>query len=375
MARIGARSVAVLAVCLVTALARAGRATETEIHGRLAWVLGDADLTRPARSSAPSSRGLVAGDQPGYALFFDGLAARDRARQSRLELALSRQQAFVEARAFAVLALDLDLEALLARSEPEPTLDVEDAGTRLGVTTGGPGGAVTIELYPFDTDGLRLGRLRELDFGATDTRRGESSFFDVSGGVPGARVVVRRPSLRVELVGKVARARAPSEELLLGALARLAFVPTSALSLEVSGGFVQHPSALTAAGRGFSAHSGLRVALFGARVRALAPRGFPARRRERASSGLGLALEGAGLVQRLDDADRPLATRLEPGWALAVTAVYAAPRVETWLSVWARSLSFVLRHGPGLSPGRSVPRRGHAENELSAALFSRVRGL
>src|SRR5690606_29900113 len=76
VARIGARSVAVLAVCLVTALARAGRATETEIHGRLAWVLGDADLTRPARSSAPSSRGLVAGDQPGYALFFDGLAAR-----------------------------------------------------------------------------------------------------------------------------------------------------------------------------------------------------------------------------------------------------------------------------------------------------------
>ncbi|MFO7181558.1 MAG: hypothetical protein DIU78_022845 [Pseudomonadota bacterium] len=375
MARVGPCSIALAALCFVTAFAPRSRATETELRGRLAWVLGDADLTRADRTTVPVSEGFGSGDRPGYALFFDALAARDRSRRSRLELELSRQEAFVDARAFAVLALDVDLEALLAPGERAPSDLVEDRGTRLGVSTAGSAGRVLVELYPVDTDGLRLGRLRDLDFGATDTRRGESSFFDVEGGVPGGRVVWQRGWVRAELVGKVARTRSPSDELLFGALARLTVAPGAAFSIDLGGGCVQHPSTLSESGRGFSAVARLRLAAFGARVRALEQRGFPAEAPRSLGPGLGLAVEGVGLVQRLDDAERPSTPRLEPGWAFAVSGAYAAPRVETWMSVWARSPSFVLRYGPGLVPGRSLPRRGRAQSEVSVAILSRLRGL
>lgn len=346
----------------------------------LVWLFGDDDLVRPASSTLPASLGLGAGDRPGYGAFFDSLAHRDRGRESALVLHRAEHASgwMRGVDTFAELNLSLPLEpGSDSESRPLPSL-LEDRGSRLGLRWDSRASVIQLDLFPFDSDRVRIGALRELSFGGTDVRHADSSFPGARAGVPALRLELEAGPVRAFIAGKwgegVGRA---AHQALPGFLVEFAWNAASWLKLQVAAGAIRYPN--------LSAYSGPNLPSFGAAFEArllfaqglselYAPFAFDAwllRTRDGGErSGWGVALEASVASQRLGDFDRPGQTRNSRAGAAALSLELTGAGIDSSVALWARELGYVVRDVPGLFPGQSLPRAARSEPELSLAISS-----
>lgn len=372
---------------LISSLAHECRAEIPGARARLVWLFGDDDILRPSSSTVPVSRGLGFGDRAGYGAFFDAVERTHRGRDNLLQLQLSREHDALhpDLTTSAELALAVDLDALLVEgASGSGTLHVEDWGTRLGASLKLGAALLTLDLFPFDTDRVRLGTLRELSWGGTDFRRLESSFPGVHAGVPGAQLRLDVGPLKAFFAFKLGESnRSPVAKSLFGALAGAEVTFGPAVRATLGAGVIEHPSLSDSGGpaaAGFGAALNARLVVQEGLADARVPGELSSFRDDpwssgRFESGWALAVESTALVQRLTDFDRASRGVIEPALAVALQGTASGGPIASALLLEYRELGFVLRNVPGLFPEQSLPRAGIAQSEFSAALSSAWTGI
>jgi hypothetical protein len=86
-----------------------------------------------------------------------------------------------------------------------------------------------------------------------------------------------------------------------------------------------------------------------------------------APGAFAIGVEAAGLVQRLADFERPGGTTLVPARALAVFGGARLGAFETSAALVLREPEFVMRNGPGVFAGQSIP--GAAQRDAERVLL------
>src|SRR6187551_1011801 len=166
-------------------------------------LLGPANALAQARSQAELTGLLESGDVLGSEQAgrveeppWQGLASERRGDESRLRLAWSTsEQGFWRGvTTSALLRVELGLNA---RGSGTPAA-LRDVSSSVAVSWAlASRSQLTLRVFPFDTDYLRLGYLHALDWGGTDGERGESVFLQRSGSAPGLQLALQAP--RVQL--------------------------------------------------------------------------------------------------------------------------------------------------------------------------------
>ncbi len=336
------------------------------VAAELSWLLGEPDVLGSRASASHGSS-------------FDSISRATTGRENHLLLAVSGERAGLHPRiwTFAGLRLELDLKG----DGAEQTWPVRDSGTSLGLAFRGEGGIeLRLELFPFDTDALRLGHLRTLTWGGTNSAGFDSIFVQQHGLAPGVSLAIE--TSRVALSGAVKWARAGGTgepaSTLWGALIEGQLALLSELRAELGLGYFEQGRLGVGAGeaQGLAQGASLRLVWHrGQHEPVLSPEPFrpwplgqdgPLGVALAQSSGLAVAGEAVVLVERLQRFEDPRRVALIPAPA---AAVYGSLRRDAWGAhvalVW-RSLPFVLRNEPGVPVGWTLPVRQLAHAELAA---------
>jgi len=349
-----------------TTTARADAQSQTE----LTCLLGSGDLLDSA------------GAPPPEAPPWQGLSSLQRGDENRARLAFARDDVgfWRGVTTSAVLRLELGLEGRAAQPA------VRDVSSWLGIAWRlGSRASLRLRAFPFDTDYQRLGYLHALDWGGTDSERGESIFLSQEGGVPGLELSLTFS--RVRLFSGLKWAQVDDAlrggRRLWGVLGGGSFDVAPTVRLDGGFGYFQRPAlALEAAGApSFVEGASLRAVWHqGPFEPELSPEPFrpapfdaePGRFEADAPLGVALALEGALLVQRLRRFEAPSTTALTPAPAAALYGSVRTRRLAAHLAVTWQSLAFVLRNDARLARVQTLPVSALEHAELSAWLGGSV---
>lgn len=357
---------------LAAAPALAGDFVDT----RLSFTVGDDDFLHDAGESTPGSPLTGFGDRPGYEMFFDNLNRRTTGRESLLHLVLWKKvDGFVpRLTTEAAAAVQIDMGEM-ASDSPEVGRVFKDDTSYLRLAYALASGEGDFTLFPFSTDRFRLGWLYDLTWG------GDGIFPGKQGPAPGAKIGVTKERWYAFAGMKTAQVEAYVDsgegeggedieilrpQMFYAALAgggvRLL---GGGLWIDAGGGWfqmgqidrtdVRRETAVTAGGSGRAAWVvGLPIGLSADLRLFRTDAAFleSLNRPETYPGGFNwsVALEGDFLVQTLADPDAVGSTKREPAPAGALDA---RAKWELWranLTLFYRSLAFLLHETPGDPP-------------------------
>ena len=171
---------------------RAAPARQSDfVDTRLTVTFGDDDLLAPTGAQSPVSPLPAFGDRPGYELFYDNLDSRFTGRENLAHLVVYREMPgfIADVTTEAALVMRLHTGAGLEGAR------LADSGSYLRVRYNPwlvePDDGLSITLFPFDSDRMRLGHLYRLSFSGTG--------FAGGGGLGGLLGFGSSPGLRVGL--------------------------------------------------------------------------------------------------------------------------------------------------------------------------------
>ncbi len=272
-------------------------------------------------------------------------------------------------RAHARLGLELPLEQLT-----HAALGLRDLSSHVGVAWAGEGATLTLRSFPFDTDYLRLGQLRWLSWGGTDTARGESIFVDQEGGAPGVELSLELPAVRLFAACKWTSQAQQARR--VGGLFGGTFKPRAWLRLDAGFGYFERAPAAVGLPASFAEGASLRLVVGGAALEpdlAAEPFRPPSLRsemeafQEPASRGASLALEVVTVAQRVRRAGDVARFEVVPAPGAALYGSARGAIVAAHAAVGWRSAELLLLGSHGLIAGEGLP-RGASFGELSSWL-------
>jgi hypothetical protein len=386
-----------LALPLVCVLfARALRAEPIErtpgLRTSLVWIFGDDDVLHAPADTTPASPGASAGDRAGFGALTEGRSSRYSGRENRSELELDASApGFL--RGFSTrarLALGLDAAALGVRGAP---LVLEDAGSfieaslALGRGRGGRPDALSLRAFPLNGERERVGELEALGWGGAVGPEWESPYSPARGPVRSVRLELALGFARAHLGLKTAPFLEPTpvgpavEETSYGYYGGVASRWSAPIGVGLSFGHFEHGRLPGGADAPRATTTGVSLSLYGGAgfVKPSAPEGL---RLERSpfdadgadavptARGVSFGLEATHIVQRLGDFDRPGASALASGRALAALMHARTGVLDVRALFTLREPEFVMRNAPGVFPSQPVPRGMARQSELG--LFASV---
>lgn len=381
----------------------------SQLTTSLVWIFGDDDVLHAPGDATPPSPAAGLGDRPGYDELFEGFASRYTGRENRSELLLDATAPGLAPRLTtrARLALGLDAASLGVRGAP---LAVEDAGSFVEVAWQlgpDPAHALALRAYPLNGDRQRVGHLEALAWGGATGPRWDSPYASADGPARALVLELRAGFVVCHLGLKTANFLEPEpsgpalDETSYGWFGGVESRWSAPIGVAFELGHFEHgrlPGG-SAAPRATTTGASLRVhAELGLRE-ALPPVGFglepspfdasssesavaeaprhaanerapvraPSGGARPATSGVAFAVEGAHLVERRWDFDRPGRSALAPARGAAAVLEARAGRLDVRALVSLREPSFVLRSGPGVFPSETIPRAAAERSELGVA--------
>jgi hypothetical protein len=317
-----------------------------------------------------SSGNLMGEDAPAAAPW-ETLEGFRSGRDTRARLTLGNEQAgaFPGVSTGALLRLDAALSSVGEESE----VRLRDGSSWLAlVFRPSPDLELRLRAYPLDTDYVRLGHAHALDWGGTDVSRRESVFLRQKGGVPGAELGLSLSRVRLFTWLKSAQledaARGP--ERAWGGAVGGSFEPSRQWRIDVGFGFFQRPPTFVegASVRLVWRHGVVEPELAPEPFRPAPFRAAPERFSAESRSGFALALEGVTLLTRQRRYEAPT---LATSTLAPAAALYGSLRTRRWgghfLLSW-RSLPFLLKSDPRVSPEQALPAAAPSQPELGAWL-------
>lgn len=154
------------------AVESSGRASDA-VDVRLSWTFGDDDVLAGTGEVVPVSPLASISDRPGYQLFFDNLNSAFSSRENLAHLVLYRRMPGFWRNWWtdASFVLRINLEELNS-IDPRTSRILGDSGSFLRVQyrpwPEAPEDGISVVLFPFDTERMRLGYLYELSYGGSD---------------------------------------------------------------------------------------------------------------------------------------------------------------------------------------------------------------
>jgi hypothetical protein len=395
-----ARSALVIAFLLVVRWVRAEPTERSpRLRTSLVWIFGDDDVLHAPGATSPPSPGVGMGDRLGFGSLAEGQSSRFTGRENRSELELDAVAPgflpVVSTRAR--LALGLDASSLGVRGAP---VVLEDTGSFLEASwsfgSAGPRrrDALSLQAFPLNGDRERVGQLELLGWGGAVGPRWESPYASARGPVRAGRLELALGFALAHVGLKTAPFLEPTpagpavEETSYGYYGGVASRWSAPVGVALSFGHfeqgrlpggVEAPRATTTgvslalrAGVGFSEPRapeglGLERSPFDADVTHDADEPYGAGESRR---GVALGLEATHIVQRLGDFERPGASALASGRALAALAEARWDALDARALFTLREPEFVMRNAPGVFPSQTTPRGMARQNEL--ALFASV---
>jgi hypothetical protein len=352
----------------------------------LVWVFGDDDVTHAPAETAPPSPGAGIGDRPGYDSLFDGIASRYTGRENRSELRLDGDAPGLFPRLTTRAGLTLGFDLAMLGERPAP-LFVEDLGSYLalqwllGEARAGRANTLGVRLFPLNGDRERVGELEALAWGGAVGPHWSSPYAGASGPVRAGRLELALGLVRAHVGLKTApflevQPAGPAvDETSYGVYGGVASRWSAPLRVALGFGHFEHGRLPGPAGAPRAATTGVSLALgFGSGLPQPRPPvafmtdGAPFDRVTRPSKpqAFAVGVETAHLVERLWDFDHPGESVLAPARACAVLGEVVAGALDLRLAFTVRDPLFVVRNGPGVFPGQSLPRAAGRRVELGA---------
>lgn len=392
---------ALAAVLLAASPAAAGDFMDTTIT----FVAGDDNVMAGPGETNPSSPSMDFRPRQGNSLFFENYNTRNTGEETRGELCLYKEFAGffprVVPEASMVLQWDdnrmaRDIEQYQTTGNRKPYAGLKDDGSFLAIHFDGTLDGATavadpkakpprlsVVLFPFDSDRLRLGYSWELTWG------GKSSFL-LANYVPGAMVGYRAADWYVYAAGKTARTQwftasdtdphKDESEAIYGMLGGGGVHVLPKLLLELSGGYFDKGTIPIETGTvlgtwirqyGVSSqvtwHDGIepKVPVDTKLLRNLGgdlkPRDWKPKK-----FGYSVSLEGTVTSQMLESYDTHSATR-EQGFAGDVNGAVQDGRFTYSLDLVTRSVAFLTQDTPGIFPYGAVSNEMDATPEFFAS--------
>jgi hypothetical protein len=364
----------------------------SRLRTSLVWIFGDDDVLHAPGDTTPVSPGASAGDRAGFAALTEGRSSRYSGRENRSELELDAA-ALGFLRGFSTrarLALGLDMVALGVRGAP---IVLEDAGSfvevslALGRGRGERPNSLSLRAFPLNGERDRVGELEALGWGGAVGPDWESPYSSARGPVRAVRLELALGFARAHLGLKTAPFLEPTpvgpavEETSYGYYGGVASRWSAPIGVALSFGHFEHGRLPGNANAPRATTTGVSLSLYGGVgfVKPSAPEGL---RLERSpfdadgadavptARGVAFGLEATHIVQRLGDFDRPGASALASGRALAALTHARAGVLDLRALFTLREPEFVMRHAPGVFPSQTVPRGMARQSELG--LFASV---
>jgi len=395
LARRGAAGLALLGTFAVAVSASGDEEPRrtTSVHTSLVWIFGDDDVLHAPGDSTPPSPASGIGDRPGYDDLFEGQSSRYTGRENRSELDLDGfAPGFARGwETSAHLALALDASSLATRGTP---VYVEDVGSFLearwtfGTRRADRPNSLTVRAFPLNGDRERVGTLEALGWGGAVGPAWDSPYATAHGPVRAVRLELAAGFVLVHVALKTASflepaAAGPSvDETSYGVFGGVASRWSAPVGLALDIGHFEHgrlPGGTTAP-RATTTGVSLRLHGGSGLSEPLAPSGFGMERspfdalgpESSGARGFALSLEGAHLVERLWDFDRPGASALAPARAVALVGELRAGALDVRGIALARDPEFVMRDGPGVFSGQTLPRAAQTQSELGVAVGASI---
>ena len=379
-----ARCLATLAV-VVSALAATPPVAAQQFKASVSFSFADNNVLRDSGETRVSSPDPYIGQSP--ETYFRRLGTSD--------FSATKMHLFLYGAADGVHPRFLPEGAVVLQLDPVAG-DFRDDGTYLRINyffaddrkTG-----LSLDLFPIDSDDLRLGFHYDISWGGSDTFPKHFR----SGFVPGARLKLDLGSWYTFFGFKTALVRSPTEDILdnpggnsnkiveearYGFLAGFGVDIIGGLRFEVNGGYFQKGTNTRQnvlgqpihAG-GFSGQLSYRRGLdIGRRIDlglyledplrydVLAPEAYDG------GVSWSVALEGTGLVQTLEDPDRVHSTHNEWSWAAMLSFHLKVGGFRVHLEAAARSLTYITYSVPGFVPYQALPEDVETEPEIWGSL-------
>lgn len=343
------------------------------LRGALAAGLAALGLVRPALAEPEATLTCLLVDTA--TLPSEELASQSSGRESVARVTwLRRDPGFLTGvESSAQLRLDLQLDALRDDEAPE----LRDASSWLKLELrAGESTKVSLQAFPFDTDGERLGYLHGLDWGGSDAAHGESIFVAQAGTVPGLELGFRAAQVELRAGLRWARSRPgfAGPQRLWGGLLRGSLTLASRLRSDFGLGYFERD--VETAGAGVVHGGSWRWVLHtpGLREPELAAEPFrpPALRASdellgvAETAGAAVAVETVALATRLRRFEQPASSTLALAPAAALYGSVRGDALAAHLALSWRSLAFVQRNGSGLMRGETAPVGAVERPELAA---------
>jgi hypothetical protein len=379
-----------VAVLLMAAAPRAASADENFVDTRLTFTFGDDNFMADAGETMVDSPLIGFGDRPGYTLFFDNLDTQYSGRENLLHLVLYKKMpGFVPGLTTAA--------AIVVKSDFSDANNIrfQDDGTYLRlvynfrrvVSKKGP--KLDITLFPISTDRFRVGYLYSLTWGgaaifpgAKDnlTPGAKVSFYWRSGyafaGMKTARILTNPPP------GGGEESTGREAETFYGGLAGFGLNLPARLKFDMSGGYFlmgENPN---------NGVEGEYVQTFGASARVSHHKGMPIGistdlklyrtdaeflenigRKESYKRGFSyqISLEGTYVGQVLEDPEKYGTTKIQWGYAGALSAKIKWNYLRAHLTTFLRSVEFILLNVPSFVPYQALSPQVDAKPEVFLA--------
>lgn len=367
------------------------KAENNFVDTRITFTFGDDNFRADAGETMVDSPRIGFGDRPGYNLFFDNLDTQYSGRENLLHLVLYKKMpGFIPG---------LTTEAaIVAKADFSDANNIRflDDGTYLrldydfsqGRVKNAP--ALDITMFPISTDRFRVGYLYSITWGGSRIFPGAKDNL-----TPGAKVQFRWKWGYAFAGMKTARiltnpppgggetAKGRESETFYGGLGGIGLDLPAGMKVEASGGYFlmgENPN---------NGVEGELVQTFGGSMRVSHNKGMPIGistdlklyrtdaefldsigRKESYKKGISyqIALEGTFMGQVLEDPDNFGNTKIQTGYAGALSAKFKWNYLRAHLTTFVRSVEFILHNVPSFVPYQALSPEVNAKPEMFVAL-------
>ena len=375
---------------LLTAWSQSARAESNFVDTRLTFTFGDDNFMADAGETMVDSPRIGFGDRPGYNLFFDNLDTQYSGRENLLHLVLYKKMpGFIPG---------LTTEAaIVAKADFSDANNIRfmDDGTYLrlvynfskGRSTSAP--SLDITLFPISTDRFRVGYLYSLTWGGAKIFPGA-----IDNLTPGAKVMFRWKWGYAFAGMKTARiltnpppgggeeSTGREAETFYGGLGGVGVDLPAGMKVDLSAGYFlmgENPN---------NGVEGENVQTFGGSMRFSHQNGMPIGistdlklyrtdaeflasigRQTKYKKGFTyqIALEGTFLGQVLEDPEKFGSTKIQTGYAGALSAKIKWNYLRAHLTTFVRSVEFILHNVPSFVPYQALSPEVNAKPEMFIA--------